>query len=217
MTSPSAGMISPAATITISPTSQIKRRDVLEARSSRLGHQQALGPVSVRVRRKASACALPRPSATASAKLANSTVNHSHSGDLPGKPGGAIAEEVAQPEYRHQCRHHLGHKHDRVLRHLARIELSESIAAARDRIALSKRCGATAFLVDMDWLRQKVLPASIRKCSTIGPSAKAGKYCSPPRIRITPMSRATNKCHASGMCRPKAPAWSWRQAIRQSP
>ena len=33
--------------------------------------------VSVRVRRKVSAWALPRPSATASAKLANSTVNHS--------------------------------------------------------------------------------------------------------------------------------------------
>ncbi len=33
--------------------------------------------VSVRVRRKASAWALPRPSATASAKFANNTVNHS--------------------------------------------------------------------------------------------------------------------------------------------
>ena len=32
----------------------------------------------MRVRLSASACALPRPSATASAKLANSTVNHSH-------------------------------------------------------------------------------------------------------------------------------------------
>src|SRR5476651_727791 len=34
--------------------------------------------VSLRVRRNASAWALPRPSATASAKLANSTVNQSH-------------------------------------------------------------------------------------------------------------------------------------------
>src|SRR5450759_3106900 len=37
-----------------------------------------LARVSVRVLRKLSACALPRPSATASAKFANSTVNHSH-------------------------------------------------------------------------------------------------------------------------------------------
>ena len=35
--------------------------------------------VSVLVLRSASACALPRPSAIASAKLAKSTVNHSHS------------------------------------------------------------------------------------------------------------------------------------------
>ena len=34
---------------------------------------------SVLVLRSASACALPRASAMASAKLANSTVNHSHS------------------------------------------------------------------------------------------------------------------------------------------
>src|SRR5665811_1491562 len=36
-----------------------------------------LARVSVRVLRRLSACALPRPSATASAKFANSTVNHS--------------------------------------------------------------------------------------------------------------------------------------------
>ena len=38
----------------------------------------SLAWLSVRVLRSDSACALPRPSATASAKLANSTVNHSH-------------------------------------------------------------------------------------------------------------------------------------------
>ena len=45
--------------------------------SSRSAPVSSLACVSVRVRRSASACALPRPSATASAKLANSTVNHS--------------------------------------------------------------------------------------------------------------------------------------------
>ena len=39
---------------------------------------RSLAGVSVRVRRNASACALPRPSATASAKFANRIVNHSH-------------------------------------------------------------------------------------------------------------------------------------------
>src|ERR1700722_13101903 len=37
-----------------------------------------LAMVSVRALRKVAACALPRPSATASARLANSTVTHSH-------------------------------------------------------------------------------------------------------------------------------------------
>ena len=37
----------------------------------------------MRVRRNASACALPRPSATASAKLANSTVNQSQAAIWP--------------------------------------------------------------------------------------------------------------------------------------
>ena len=41
--------------------------------------RSSLAWVSVRVLRRLSACALPRPSAIASAKLANSTVNHSHS------------------------------------------------------------------------------------------------------------------------------------------
>ena len=39
--------------------------------------------VSERVLRSVSACALPRPSATASAKFANSTVNHSHTATSP--------------------------------------------------------------------------------------------------------------------------------------
>ena len=41
--------------------------------------------VSVRARRKVSACALPRPSATASAKLANRTVNQSQAAICPVK------------------------------------------------------------------------------------------------------------------------------------
>src|SRR5262249_22588445 len=42
-----------------------------------------LATVSVRVRRKLAACALPRPSATASAKFANSTVSQSQSAICP--------------------------------------------------------------------------------------------------------------------------------------
>ena len=45
--------------------------------------------MSRRALRSVSACALPRPSAIASAKLANSTVNHSHTDTQKMKPAGA--------------------------------------------------------------------------------------------------------------------------------
>src|SRR6202158_4187279 len=75
ITSPSDGILSPASTSTISPTLRLvpetKRKVLSESASS-------LAWLSVRVFLSDSACAWPRPSAPASAKLANSTVNHSH-------------------------------------------------------------------------------------------------------------------------------------------
>ena len=73
-------MTSPAATTTTSPR-----------RSRPLGtcvtwpSTTRLAIVSVRVRRRAAACALPRPSAIAVAKLAKSTVNQSHAETAPTK------------------------------------------------------------------------------------------------------------------------------------
>jgi hypothetical protein len=70
-TSPSLGMTSPATTTTSSPTSSC----VPGTSSVEPSARRRLAIVSERVRRKVSAWALPRPSATASAKLAKSTVN----------------------------------------------------------------------------------------------------------------------------------------------
>ena len=61
-------------------------------------------------------------------------------------------------------------------------------AGSPDRTAMC----AIAGCLDMDVVRQKVWPASIAKCSTMGPRARAGKNCRPPRIRMMPMSRPTN-------------------------
>src|SRR3984957_1059236 len=75
ITSPSEGMLSPASTRTTSPTLRLvpdTRRKVLSEPVS------SLAWLSVRVFRSDSACALPPPFGPASAKLANSTVNHSH-------------------------------------------------------------------------------------------------------------------------------------------
>src|SRR5271170_5965837 len=69
-------MVSPASTSTTLPTfSSVDGTSRKFCRS--FGPDSSFAWVSVRWRRSVSACALPRPSATASAKLANSTVNHS--------------------------------------------------------------------------------------------------------------------------------------------
>ena len=74
MTSPSDGMMSPASTSTTSPGFSDVPGTCCH---SRLDPDNSLAIVSVFDLRKVAACALPRPSATASAKLANSTVNQS--------------------------------------------------------------------------------------------------------------------------------------------
>src|SRR5271157_47290 len=74
MTSPSPGTNSPTATRTMSP----ERNFELGSNSVFPSGRNFRASVSARALRKVSACALPRPSAMASAKFANNTVNHSH-------------------------------------------------------------------------------------------------------------------------------------------
>src|SRR6516162_4854183 len=74
MTSPSLGIRSPASTSTKS--SGLSAVASTRSKLRELAACRRLALASVRVRRSASAWALPRHSATASAKLANSTVNH---------------------------------------------------------------------------------------------------------------------------------------------
>ena len=76
--SPSPGMISPAATRTTSPL-----RSSLAGTVSWTPSRMRSAIVSARVRRRLAACALPRPSAIASAKFANSTVNQSQKATWP--------------------------------------------------------------------------------------------------------------------------------------
>ena len=79
ITSPSAGMIMPASTTTMS-----LRWSSGAGTSSRVpSARRRSAVVVVRVARSALACALPRPSAMASAKFANSTVSHSQTAITP--------------------------------------------------------------------------------------------------------------------------------------
>src|SRR5499427_652785 len=75
MTSPSLGMKSPASTRTMSPALSSSAETLVKFRAESLLRRFAI--VCVRMRRRLSACALPRPSATASAKFAKITVNQS--------------------------------------------------------------------------------------------------------------------------------------------
>src|SRR5579862_373419 len=81
-TSPSPGMNSPAITLTLSPTRSFDPAISSMEPSCRMRR----ATVSARALRRVSACALPRPSAMASAKFAKSTVNHSQSVICSSKP-----------------------------------------------------------------------------------------------------------------------------------
>ena len=82
-TVPSPGMSSPASTTTTSPRVSSDAALIVPSRS--------LAVVSLRIARSASAWALPRPSAIASAKLPKRTVSHSQKATVkanhPGWPG----------------------------------------------------------------------------------------------------------------------------------
>src|SRR5271170_6354542 len=94
--SPSLGIRSPASTSTRSPglSSNGDTGSVVAALMS----ASRLATVSERVRRRLAAWALPRPSATASAKLANSTVIHSQAEIWPEKL--AVSNLPAVPQNR---------------------------------------------------------------------------------------------------------------------
>ena len=76
ITSPSEGMMSPASTSTIWPGASLPAG--VGTVRPRLLIDDELGLGLLAGLAQVAACALPRPSATASAKLANRTVNHSH-------------------------------------------------------------------------------------------------------------------------------------------
>ena len=124
MISPSAGMNSPACTMTTSPL----RRLAAGTFSTRSPAVSRLATVSVRVLRSVSACALPRPSAIASAKLANSTVNHSQKATCPVKSGRPVpADQLLDEDDRREEAADLDDEHHRVLDLDPRIELAERV------------------------------------------------------------------------------------------
>ena len=124
-TSPSPGMVSPASTTTRSPTvSSVPG----VATSAPLMSLRAT--VSFLVRRSDAACALPRPSATASARLANSTVNHSQIAMRTANTlGCAMAETVTRTEPDPHD------EHDGVAQLGAGVELAQGVGHRGEQLA----------------------------------------------------------------------------------
>ena len=100
--------------------------------------------------------------------------------DLAGEPSlPVMGEKVAHEQQGDDRRDDLGHEDHRVLGERPRIELAHGVErrgaddpAVEQALRLRLVRGHGNRLSD-----QNVLPASIRKCSTIGPSDRAGKYC----------------------------------------
>ena len=151
--------------------------------------------------RSVSAWALPRPSATASAKLANSTVSHSHAAIVstnPGRPAPAIAPPAAAMPITVVRMLPMNTTNMTGLRNWTRgSQLPERIAdrAHHDRAGHHRLSSS----------RHGFQPAPvIWRCSTMGPSASAGRNVSAPTISTTPTSMTTNNGHASAEC-PRSP------------
>ena len=179
------------------------------------------------MRRSESACALPRPSATASAKLANSTVNHSQSDDAAVNHSGAARrrrrDQVADEQDRGQHAADLDHEHDRVLGHVPRRQLATLSRSARLRMLRSnsdsgfarspcgvpsaRPCRRAMYREGASWpgLRQLVRGSmSVRLSGERHevlddrvPETSAGKKVSAPTMRITADEQAGEQ-HAVG-------------------
>ena len=118
--------------------------------------------VSVLARRSDAACALPRPSATASARLAKTTVSHSQTTTDQREEA-----RVAEGEHGGQHGADLDDEHDRVADHHPRVELARGVGQRGDQ---HLRVEQTA-----------LHPTGRRhhRPSASGPSASAGKNVRP--------------------------------------
>ena len=116
ITVPSPGITWPVSTTTTSPRVSAEAGLVEPSRSWAI--------VSERMARSASACALPRPSAIASAKLPNTTVSQRKNATVNVNQPGVLAAAASQISVVSD-RADLDHEHDRVADDVSRVELDQ--------------------------------------------------------------------------------------------
>src|SRR5665213_237878 len=103
-----------------------------------------------------------------------------------------MAQQIAHPEGCDQCGHNFSDKDHRISHQSSRIQFRQRVFGGLRNDCAVEQCGCSCCSCHVNCSNQNVLPASIKKCSTMGLSASAGKYCKPPRIKTTPVSRAMN-------------------------
>ncbi len=152
-------------------------------------HRACARVVSLRILRSVAACALPRPSATASAKLAKRTVNQSQSVTAAGEPAAARRRPWRRPGRaassdggEHAA--DLDHEHDRVLGHVPRRRACAGCPATAGRRMrrIEERDGLRLRAAMLEHLSVPARGSARRS----GPSDSAGKKVSAPTITITP-------------------------------
>ena len=160
------------------------------ARSRRASRRRGAWPRSPPAcARSASARALPRPSAIASAKFAKSTVNQSQTAiwpisAAPAPPATQVAQErrasPAPPRPRPRTSPGCATSaRGSSLPNATRARLQRDPRSSSDRRpSLRERSAWTCDLAIIMGLLRRSWPASIAKCSAIGPSASAGKKVS---------------------------------------
>ena len=158
---------------------QLARGHAAPGRPVRAGIASFLAEVCFFRPRSDAACALLRPSASASAKLANSTVNHSQNATARMNPAGAspLPRQGLQPQHRGEDAAAVDDEHHRVAPLLARMELAQRIDDGRAQQRRVEECGFLAChgvgFRKFGWGPPQFAWGSIR-CSTTGPRASAG-------------------------------------------
>ena len=184
ITSPSAGIASPAWTSTTSPFRSAVDGTVSDG-ALRSGRTSRRAEIVRRARRSASACALPRPSASASAKFAKTHGEPQPDRHAADERRGRLALPAERLEEQDRREHaaDLHDEHHRVAELLARIQPQERIPDRHRQIIGLLGCRAVRRCLRSCCLLSphlKVVPAISSRCSTIGPSASTGRKLSAP-------------------------------------
>src|SRR5260370_29170563 len=113
----------------------------------------------------------------------------------------APGHQIAEQDDRDERRNDLEHEHDRLLDERPWIKLDEGRADRRpDDLGIEQGRGG-GLLADVCGVHgsgskefdQNSVFARIANCSTMGPSASAGKKVRPPTMTITPATSPTNR------------------------